>query len=88
MSNVETEISPGGAEAVAEIVDNITSNVTSIPTTPEGQALAYSSLVIMALVPIFVGSFRSINAIEQQKVNMVEYHVLLSIVNCFFISEK
>lgn len=67
MSNVETEISPGVDEAVAEIVDNITSNVTSIPTTPEGQALAYSSLVIMALVPIFVGSFRSINAIEQQK---------------------
>lgn len=61
----ETEISPG--EVVAEVVDNITSNVTSIPTTPEGQALAYSSLVIMALLPIFYGSFRSINAIEQQK---------------------
>ena len=29
-----------------------------IPATPEGLALAYSSLVIMALLPIFFGAFR------------------------------
>jgi minor histocompatibility antigen H13 len=33
---------------------------TRIPSTPEGMAIAYSSLVIMALIPIFFGAFRSV----------------------------
>lgn len=39
-----------------------------IPSTPEGMALAYGSLVVMALLPILCGSFRSVKHQQQQKV--------------------
>ncbi|VVC34020.1 Hypothetical protein CINCED_3A016409 [Cinara cedri] len=57
---------------MAETVDNIVktfneTNDTSTesilkktPATPEGMLIAYISLVVMALVPIFLGSFRSL----------------------------
>lgn len=35
-------------------------NTTKFTPTPEGMACAYISLMVMALVPIFVGSFKSI----------------------------
>lgn len=38
-----------------------------IPATPEGMAVAYGSLLIMALVPIFVGAFRSVKYHREQK---------------------
>ena len=54
-------------ETVAEL--NETQNATTkIPATPEGMALAYSSLLIMAVLPIFFGSFRSVNYHSEQKV--------------------
>lgn len=37
-----------------------TTNSTRFASTPEGMACAYLSLMFMALVPIFVGSFKSI----------------------------
>lgn len=40
-----------------------------IPATPEGLALAYSSLVIMALLPIFFGAFRSVKSQADVKEN-------------------
>jgi len=44
-------------------------NITEkVPATPEGMAVAYGSLVIMALVPIFFGSFRSVRYHREQKV--------------------
>ena len=57
----------------AEAIKNATEELVNatIPSTPEGQALAYSSLVVMALIPIFIGSFRSITAIKEQKVSVV-----------------
>jgi len=39
-----------------------------IPSTPEGMFVAYSSLVIMALIPIVLGSFRSVRYHREQKV--------------------
>ena len=42
-----------------------------IPATPEGMMVAYGSLVIMALIPIFLGSFRSIESQKEQKENHV-----------------
>ncbi|XP_029341330.1 minor histocompatibility antigen H13-like [Acyrthosiphon pisum] len=54
---------------MAEVVDDIikTLNGTSgtdpesvIPATTEGMLIAYTSLVVMSLVPIFFGSFRSV----------------------------
>lgn len=39
-----------------------------IPATTEGMLIAYTSLVVMALVPIFFGSFRSVRLHIQNKV--------------------
>ena len=45
--------------------DNVEPGVTDkSPATAEGIALAYGSLVIMALLPIFFGSFRSVKSLK------------------------
>jgi len=52
--------------------DTAEKNITEkVPATPEGMAVAYGSLVIMALVPIFFGSFRSVRYHREQKVGGV-----------------
>ena len=60
------------ADVLPEVNENLTQaakNVTGkIPSTPEGMAVAYTSLLLMALVPIFFGSFRSIKHQKLQKV--------------------
>lgn len=65
---------------MAEVVDDIiktlnetngtdTENVLKkIPATTEGMLIAYTSLVVMALVPIFFGSFRSVELQIKNKV--------------------
>jgi len=54
--------------AAAEGVE--AANATAkVPATPEGMMLAYGSLVIMALIPIFLGSFRSVDSQREQKEN-------------------
>jgi minor histocompatibility antigen H13 len=55
----------GHNENLTETVINATSKV---PATPEGMAVAYGSLVIMALLPIFFGAFRSVKHHKEQKV--------------------
>lgn len=49
---------------LAQATENISTNVKNAtekpPSTPEGMAVAYGSLVIMALLPIFFGSYRSV----------------------------
>ena len=58
-----------GLQSEAVLNDSIAKNATEkIPATPEGMAVAYSSLVIMALVPIFFGAFRSVKYHREQKV--------------------
>lgn len=51
-------------EVVTQVKETINENVTNttgkVPSTPEGMAVAYGSLVIMALLPIFFGSYRSV----------------------------
>lgn len=50
--------------------DNVTSTAsTRPPSTPEGMAVAYGSLVIMAILPIFFGSYRSV-VYHKGKVNL------------------
>lgn len=57
------------AEAAQKVAENITENANvKVPATPEGMILAYSSLVIMALLPIFFGSKRSVSHQREQKV--------------------
>lgn len=36
------------------------------PATPEGMALAYGSLVLMALLPIFFGALRSVSCAKSK----------------------
>ena len=61
------------AEVVADL--NVTLNetagnaTTKIPATPEGMAIAYGSLVVMALLPIFFGAFRSVKYHREQRVS-------------------
>ena len=44
---------PDAADIVAEMNDTAATNATGtkIPATPEGMAVAYGSLVVMALIP-------------------------------------
>ena len=57
MSESVTVENPPAADAAADIVaemnDTAATNATGtkIPSTPEGMAVAYGSLVIMALIP-------------------------------------
>lgn len=58
------------AEAVQQAAENLTENANvKIPASPEGMFLAYSSLVIMAVLPIFFGSKRSVSHQKEQKVS-------------------
>lgn len=59
-------------EVVGQAVENLTENAnttgTRIPATPEGMAIAYGSLVVMAILPIFFGSYRSVKHHKEQQV--------------------
>lgn len=61
---------------LAEAVNQATNGTAKFKSTPEGMFVAYSSLVIMALIPIFYGSFRSIGFQKEQKVRITIYKVL------------
>lgn len=54
-------------KVVIENLTNGTNSTEKFKATPEGLILAYSSLVIMALIPIVVGSFRSVKHQMTQK---------------------
>lgn len=49
---------------LSDIKMNLTENVTDTlhrtPATPEGMAVAYISIIIMAILPIFFGSMKSV----------------------------
>ena len=61
----------------ADVDTNLSTNAenatTKIPATPEGMAVAYGSLVLMALLPIFYGSFRSVRYHKEQQVT---FHIV------------
>ena len=65
------EVAADAAETViqnaSEAVEAVANVTARIPSTPEGMAIAYGSLVIMALLPIFFGAFRSIKSYEEMK---------------------
>ena len=69
MSEGTEEIISETVEAVENITEAVKNGTGKVPATPEGMAVAYGSLVIMALIPIFVGSFRSIKHHADQKVS-------------------
>ncbi|XP_046813352.1 minor histocompatibility antigen H13 [Vespa crabro] len=60
------------ASSINEIVTQASENVTernngTSTSTPEGIAIAYGSLVIMAILPIFFGSFRAVKHHKEQQ---------------------
>lgn len=57
-------------KVLKEAVENATETVSGakIPATPEGAAVAYGSLIIMAMLPIFFGALRSVKHQKDQKV--------------------
>ena len=74
MADIETPPIETATESVtAEINDTaeaaINGTTGKIPATPEGLALAYSSLVFMALLPIFFGAFRSVKSHKEVQEN-------------------
>lgn len=46
------------------------STAGKIPATPEGIIVAYGSIVFMALLPIYFGAKRSVEAQRKQKVSL------------------
>lgn len=76
---------------LAQANENLTSNAQNVtgrpPSTPEGMAVAYGSLVIMALLPIFFGSYRSV-VYHKEKVcsscRIVNRYLLLIRIKCSF----
>lgn len=48
--------------------DTATNSTGKLPSTTEGIALAYGSLVIMAILPIIFGSMRSVKLHKSRKV--------------------
>jgi len=67
-ATMDSPPAPDAADIVAEMNDTAATNGTGtkIPSTPEGMAVAYGSLVIMALIPIFFGAFRSVKSHREQ----------------------
>lgn len=64
------------ASAINEIITQASENVTernngTSTSTPEGIAIAYGSLVIMAILPIFFGSFRAVKHHKEQQVSYI-----------------
>jgi minor histocompatibility antigen H13 len=57
------------ADAAAEAVNG---TATKVPATPEGMMIAYGSLVLMALLPIFIGSYRSVKSHRDAQENLVK----------------
>ena len=72
------------AQANENIIKENATNATGKPTsTPQGIAMAYGSLVIMSLLPIFFGSYRSVHY-HKEKVLMLEQSEVLN-VKCVYI---
>ena len=57
-----------GNLVVENNLTNGTNETERFKATPEGLFIAYSSLVIMALIPIVVGSFKSVRHQKEQQV--------------------
>ncbi|XP_017779275.1 PREDICTED: minor histocompatibility antigen H13 [Nicrophorus vespilloides] len=55
------------AQAQENLTENAANATTKTPGTPEGMVVAYGSLVIMAILPIYIGSFRSVNFHKENK---------------------
>lgn len=76
MAEPATELPISIEETVIETVKNATDRP---PSSIEGIAIAYLSLVIMATLPIFFGSFRSVKYLTEQKVSTPTLFILTTV---------
>ncbi|XP_070555809.1 minor histocompatibility antigen H13-like isoform X2 [Ptychodera flava] len=67
MADVEESVSETIQQINETLNETATNATVRTPSTPEGMAIAYGSLVVMALVPIFFGAFRSVRYHKEQK---------------------
>lgn len=72
---------PDSNQSVVANATNGTSTNEKPKSTPEGMAVAYTSLIVMAVIPIFFGSFRSVKSHKAQRVRNFSYQILYSINN-------
>ena len=74
-STVENVIQQAGEQLANAILNNTNgtngTETEKFKATPEGLFLAYSSLVVMALIPIIIGSFKSVKHQSNQKVSYI-----------------
>jgi minor histocompatibility antigen H13 len=63
------EEAASATEKVVEAVQEAVNGTAKVPATQEGMIIAYGSLVVMALIPILLGSFRSVDSQKEQKEN-------------------
>ena len=62
------------------LTDNSTRNATASTATPSSIAVAYTSIVIMALIPIYLGSYRSLKFLNKDRVLMFFLNIFLLII--------
>lgn len=74
MAESATEIPVTIEDSIIETVKNVTAKT---PASIEGIAIAYLSIVIMAILPIFFGSFRSVKYLKEQKVSIIYVYIYL-----------
>lgn len=64
------------ADSIEKVLRDVVENSTDtpsgskLPASPEGAAVAYGSLIIMAMLPIFFGALRSVKHQKDQKVQI------------------
>lgn len=68
-SKMASEVNEIGVQAAENLTENNEAITGRIPSTSEGMVLAYGSLIIMAILPIFFGSYRAVKHHKEQQVS-------------------
>lgn len=83
MASTVNEIAAQASENLTEYQNTTTARV---PSTPEGMAIAYGSLIIMAILPIFFGSYRAVKHHKEQQVSSTR--VVTYVIECAFLQNS
>ncbi|KAK1124976.1 hypothetical protein K0M31_006313 [Melipona bicolor] len=62
-----SEVNEIGVQVAENLTENNEAITGRIPSTSEGMVLAYGSLIIMAILPIFFGSYRAVKHHKEQQ---------------------
>ncbi|KAF3422618.1 hypothetical protein E2986_13942 [Frieseomelitta varia] len=66
-SKMASEVNEISVQAAENLTENNEAITGRIPSTSEGMVLAYGSLIIMAILPIFFGSYRAVKHHKEQQ---------------------